>query len=304
MRKLNINEYIGKKFGKLTILREDANNKYRKVICQCECGKEKAIRLSSIISKTTTTCGCGYYPDLKGLKIGKLFVIDSFLKNRRRMWICRCECGNEKHIRTYNLVHKKVCSCGCYFKHKPSKKRLNLLGMKFERLTVIAQLPNRNGATWWKCKCDCGNEKDVRGSHLVEKKYAIKSCGCLLKEQNIKQRLSYGQSSFNKAYRCCQKGAIDRGIDFNLSKDEYRILVESNCFYCGEKPSQVSSGKSYFGRYIHNGVDRVDSQKGYSVDNCVPCCTVCNRMKLAHSLDFFKNQINKIYTNLRSRYEL
>lgn len=28
------------------------------------------------------------------------------------------------------------------------------------------------------------------------------------------------------------------------------------------------------------GIDRVDSQKGYSKGNCVPCCEVCNEMKL------------------------
>jgi hypothetical protein len=32
-----------------------------------------------------------------------------------------------------------------------------------------------------------------------------------------------------------------------------------------------------------NGIDRIDSSKGYVPGNVVPCCTVCNIMKLDHS---------------------
>jgi 5-methylcytosine-specific restriction endonuclease McrA len=30
------------------------------------------------------------------------------------------------------------------------------------------------------------------------------------------------------------------------------------------------------------GIDRVDNSIGYTPDNCVPCCTQCNRIKLDH----------------------
>ena len=44
-----------------------------------------------------------------------------------------------------------------------------------------------------------------------------------------------------------------------------------------------------------DGIDRIYSTKGYSVNNCVPCCTMCNKMKLNYSLEDFKTQISKIY---------
>jgi len=31
--------------------------------------------------------------------------------------------------------------------------------------------------------------------------------------------------------------------------------------------------------FWYNGLDRVDSSKHYTLDNVVPCCTVCNRAK-------------------------
>lgn len=57
--------------------------------------------------------------------------------------------------------------------------RLNedLIGKKFNRLTVIEKLPKyKNGKTYYKCICDCGNEKIVYGSDL--KRNNVSSCGC------------------------------------------------------------------------------------------------------------------------------
>lgn len=44
-----------------------------------------------------------------------------------------------------------------------------------------------------------------------------------------------------------------------------------------------------------NGIDRVDSSKNYTIDNCIPCCTMCNFMKQSYPQNDFLNQINKIY---------
>ena len=63
----------------------------------------------------------------------------------------------------------------------PSK--INLIGKKFNSLTVIAEAPSRSGKTYWLCQCDCGNQKEIQGTHL--KNGAIKTCGCR-KENNEK----------------------------------------------------------------------------------------------------------------------
>lgn len=49
-----------------------------------------------------------------------------------------------------------------------------------------------------------------------------------------------------------------------------------------------------------NGIDRIDSSKGYSIDNCVPCCTMCNRMKLDYKLSDFINHVHKIANHYKS----
>lgn len=57
--------------------------------------------------------------------------------------------------------------------------------------------------------------------------------------------------------------------EFNLPTEAFYRLIEMPCFYCEqERPSDK-----------YHGVDRIDSSKGYEVDNVVPCCSMCNRMK-------------------------
>ena len=54
---------------------------------------------------------------------------------------------------------------------------LNLIGEKYGYLTVVGidRIVKGKG-TYWRCKCDCGNETVVIGQHL--RNGHTKSCGC------------------------------------------------------------------------------------------------------------------------------
>ena len=59
--------------------------------------------------------------------------------------------------------------------------------------------------------------------------------------------------------------AKDKGINFNIS-DNYAIkIISSRCIYCNGKNKDSV-----------NGIDRIDSSKGYIYDNIVSCCSHCN----------------------------
>lgn len=62
---------------------------------------------------------------------------------------------------------------------------VDLTGKRFGRWTVIGRAESRMSAgkpvVFWKCKCDCGTEKDVNGHSLRDGKSV--SCGCFHKEQ-------------------------------------------------------------------------------------------------------------------------
>ncbi len=55
------------------------------------------------------------YNNLTGKKFGKLFVKSlHHLDDRQQCWwLCKCKCGKEKLIRSYNLSHGYTKSCGC-----------------------------------------------------------------------------------------------------------------------------------------------------------------------------------------------
>ena len=57
-------------------------------------------------------------------------------------------------------------------------KKIDLTGQRFGRLVVIGRSEEKR--SYWNCRCDCGNEKDVRSDHL--KSGSISSCGCYKSE--------------------------------------------------------------------------------------------------------------------------
>lgn len=60
--------------------------------------------------------------------------------------------------------------------------KIDLTNQKFGRLTVLYEVPKRkNNNIYWHCKCECGNEKDIRGGDL--RNGSTQSCGCLQKEK-------------------------------------------------------------------------------------------------------------------------
>ena len=64
--------------------------------------------------------------------------------------------------------------------------RLNLLGKKYGRLTVIADPGNtKHQKSKWICVCSCGNTCIVRGGDLQSRN--TQSCGCL-KIERIRER--------------------------------------------------------------------------------------------------------------------
>jgi hypothetical protein len=197
----------------------------------------------------------------------------------RVYWDCICSCGKARTVITWSLTSGKTKSCGCFQKDvvKSADHRKNIAGQRFGKLIATEYSRTINSKVYWICRCDCGKTKEVMGSSLLSGR--TKSCGCMT-------RLPAGESMFNSAYHAYKKGAEKRGLSFTLSTEEFRELTSQDCFYCGDKPSNALT--SAIGeKYIYNGIDRVDNTKGYFVENCVPCCEMCNKAKATHTQEKF-----------------
>lgn len=184
-------------------------------------------------------------------------------------------------------------------------KFIDLTGYEFGRLKVINLIEIRNHKAIWNCKCSCGNKKEVATNHLRDGH--IRSCGCLRNEMSSKRISDWrshnnpyhkesGWSSKNQLYRMYARKAKSRGLNFYLTKDQFFEITSGCCYYCGIKPLQKTGRKDMYGKYIYNGIDRVDNSKGYILGNCVPCCMVCNRAKSDMSLEEFYHWIDRIST--------
>ncbi len=71
-------------------------------------------------------------------------------------------------------------------------KRIDLMGQRFERLTVVQKAETTNKCARWICKCDCGNITNVAGQEL--RRGRVKSCGCLRTD------MLKGKSLINKTF--------------------------------------------------------------------------------------------------------
>lgn len=83
--------------------------------------------------------------------------------------------------------------------------------------------------------------------------------------------------------------AKKRGKNWDLSHQEAFNLIINKCEYCGFEPHWP---------HLRNGIDRVDNNIGYQVDNCVSCCFTCNSAKKEMSVKEFKEWICRIYEHL------
>lgn len=189
-----------------------------------------------------------------------------------------------------------------------AKIKEDLTGRSFGRLTVTARafINNPNGESRWVCICICGNINTVRRCDLTGNR--TKSCGCLNNELcgllGKKSRKPDGVSGFNALYNQYKAGASYRNLIFNLTKDEFKLLTSSDCYYCGNKPIQKSTvDNKEHSIYLYNGIDRKDNNIGYELFNCVPACKRCNFLKNNIHHDEFINIIFKICKHMKDANE-
>ncbi len=157
--------------------------------------------------------------------------------------------------------------------------------------------PN-TGRRYVNARCKCGKEKVI----CINNVRCGNSTCCGLSPCRGTERDKDIEVGYKAILYVYKKHAKDRGFTFDLDYDYFKELTKGNCHYCGIEPVQLyqlknpKTGKIRSGvPIIYNGIDRVDSTKGYFNDNVVTCCKICNRAKSNSSLDEFKEWIKRIY---------
>lgn len=122
-------DVTGQRFGRL-IAEEYAGHigkfKYNAWRCKCDCGNTTIVRVGSLLSGKTQSCGClqkeraSEYKliDLTGKRFGRLVAISKEPRrcaahSSKTRWLCLCDCGNKKTVDADSLTKGTVKSCGC-----------------------------------------------------------------------------------------------------------------------------------------------------------------------------------------------
>jgi 5-methylcytosine-specific restriction endonuclease McrA len=169
-------------------------------------------------------------------------------------------------------------------------KPVDLIGQKFGGLTVLTYA----GSSQWNCICNCGRTIIVRSDSLKIRKN--KNCGCISSYPRYYRFSDRSLAAKNFLYKNYQKSAKFRNHSFTIKFEDFIKLTQQDCYYCGEKPIQLCAVNS--STFVYNGLDRVDNNKGYEIDNVRTCCKKCNRSKWKRNEKDFVSWVDRCYNHI------
>lgn len=177
-------------------------------------------------------------------------------------------------------------------------KALDITGQRFGSLVAISKAKSRSGKTYWLCQCDCGNQKEIQTSHLIEG--SIRSCGCqsFNKDQNINTKRKCeicGKEFYIQQYGWNRKFCYDCApkIDENITSSQHisikrRAVKKALVEYKGGKCERCGYNKSMRALEFHH-LNPIEKDFGISkdinkslnvlkeeVDKCILVCSNCH----------------------------
>lgn len=218
------------KFGKLKAVsykKKKDNRGYW--ICECDCGNVCESYPYLLLNGEKTNCGCS--DGLVGLKFNKLLVIKRIPNSGRCLYLCLCDCGNEKITTARRLQTNKI-DCGCGIKNRIivagiNRRKPNAEALKNGLIHAYKGNAKRRGINFTLTKKDC----------IILFESNCYYCG--VEPTSVYKR--------KKAYGCYKYNGIDR-ID-NSKGYEIKNVV-SCCSTCNYAKSDMSVSK--FLTWINN----------------------------------------------------
>lgn len=240
--------------------------------------------------------------DFTNYKFGKLTAIKIIGKKERKyVWECLCECGGITSLRSTQIKQKSTLSCGCLSK----KYHKDISGKEINNLKIIDYIGiNKYNNRIYNVICFCEKRFVADYSDLIKNK--VRSCGCLkYKKSSENSKLNWLDTLKLVLFKDYKNKALYRGYNFELSFVKFIDLIENPCYYCGTKFSnkRIKKYNLFSGIYRYNGIDRVNNKEGYTENNVVSCCSVCNQAKHKLDKDFFLNWVEKVSSFQKEKNE-
>lgn len=302
-RGIKYTDYIGRKIGYLTILELLTINNKSYFKCKCDCGNYKTLRINTLLSGNTKSCGnCkSIYLDHKennssyietkdkneyiGKKYGNLTIQKIFktgFGNRTRTIkytaICKCDCGEviEKDFAklTKNIKSFANKNCGKCFK---GIKYSDYIGKKYGHLIIRDFSKTNKSGVYFDCQCDCGNIVTKQLSYLIRAKSSSISCGKCLSNYDLAHKITGLKDGITK------KDIIGKTVGYLTIKD----------FFYGATNNKKNSAKI-------KAVCRCGQEKIYRFEQLQvlkSCGCLIRKIKATKNISFGRLKVLKISDN-------
>lgn len=176
------------------------------------------------------------------------------------------------------------------------------VGKTFGSLTVTSVYKISNGKWLADCVCSCGMVVTKRVDGVVSGR--VPSCGCLsvnrptvLGSLNASFR---GQGEIRSTHFIkIQRGASNRGIPFEVSREFLWELYERQNRKCALSGTPIQFGRVYFCHETTASLDRIDSSLGYAIGNVQWVHKDVNKMKRDLDQTYFLEWCLRIANHLR-----
>lgn len=173
----------------------------------------------------------------------------------------------------------------------------DLTNKVFNNWTVLHRHGNYRGCAVWKCRCKCGTEKDLRSFHLT-RGYSKQCRKCAYRELGLKKKSHFKNNEANFQFwnRYVLYGATKRNIKVLISLEEANNMFQKQNGKCAITGLSLSFPEHRKDTNSNASLDRIDSNKDYTVDNVQWVHKDVNKMKNDFSLTRFK-EICKLVTD-------
>lgn len=237
--------------------------------------------------------------DITGFKFGAWTVVGraASLGTAGARWSCECSCG----IRAIVLGTKLRAGGSARCDECRKREREDLIGKTFGHITVVASIGSakdhglKGRGQLVLGRCACGRSWKGRAYEL--KRGNTRSCGCIPRGPIPRPDRELG--AIRQLRRNYLRHALRRELSWELTEERFRVLTNGNCHYCGAEPSRtnyrMTKGRRTPSIVKYNGIDRKDNGLGYTAENSVSCCALCNYAKRDLTEAEFLAHVKTIY---------
>lgn len=183
-----------------------------------------------------------HYKDMKGLRFGRLTVVEmvGFTEHKSAIWKCVCDCGRSHNYCQDTLARKKhpVACPQCTKDDMYLGRVKNLTGQIFGDLEVIGIEKDDKGHYKQLCQCSCGNKILAKTNNLLNNR--VSSCGCRSPFKNADACKKYAEARIKDLSG--QKFGRWTVLEYNSERRRWKCICE-----CGNE-GYVSSHHLKHGR--------------------------------------------------------